>query len=105
MEASGNARGGQKGQARPARCAPAGARSTRIGAHRDVGHAPARKTPTAIGHAGYSPRIFECHADMPTSPQAARDRRRVVHGIAIGREQVEHGGHPSMIRAQSSASI
>lgn len=22
------------------------------------------------------------------------DRRRVVHGIASGREQVEHGGHP-----------
>lgn len=33
------------------------------------------------------------------------DRRRVVHGIASGREQVEHGGHPLDDTAQSSASI
>lgn len=38
---------------------------------------------------------FECHADMPTSLRKQLvDRRRVVHGIAIGREQIEHGGHP-----------
>lgn len=38
---------------------------------------------------------FECHADMPTSLRKQLvDRRRVVHGIAIGREQIEHSGHP-----------
>lgn len=32
---------------------------------------------------------------MPTSLRKQLvDRRRVVHGIAIGREQIEHGGHP-----------
>ena len=32
---------------------------------------------------------FECHADMPTSLRKQLvDRRRVVHGIAIGREQI-----------------
>lgn len=31
---------------------------------------------------------------MPTSLRKQLvDRRRVVHGIAIGREQIEHGGH------------
>lgn len=32
---------------------------------------------------------------MPTSLRKQLvDRRRVVHGIALGREQIEHGGHP-----------
>lgn len=32
---------------------------------------------------------------MPTSLRKQLvDRRRVVHVIAIGREQIEHGGHP-----------
>lgn len=32
---------------------------------------------------------------MPTSLRKQLvDRRRVVHGIAIGREQIEHSGHP-----------
>jgi len=32
---------------------------------------------------------------MPTSLRKQLvDRRRVVHGIAIGREQIENGGHP-----------
>ncbi len=39
--------------------------------------------------------MFVCHADMPTSLRKQLvDRRRVVHGIAIGREQIENGGHP-----------
>ena len=38
----------------PPRCTPAGAGRYRVGAHRDVGHAPARQTPAAIGRAGYS---------------------------------------------------
>lgn len=49
---------------RAPRCTPAGAGRYRIGAHRDVGHAPARKTPAAIGHAGYSHPVIE-HSGHP----------------------------------------
>ena len=54
-KASGNARAGhgRPGPASP-RCTPVGVGSYRIGVRRDIGHAPARQTPAAIGHAGYS---------------------------------------------------
>ena len=54
-KASGNARAGhgRPGPA-PPRCTPVGVGNYRIGVRRDIGHAPARQTPAAIGHAGYS---------------------------------------------------
>ena len=50
---------------------------------------------------------FECHEYVPAPLRKQLvDRRRVVHCIPVGRKQIEHGCHPpSMIRAQSSASI
>lgn len=80
----------------PPRCTPAGAGRYRVGAHRDVEHAPARQTPAAIGHAGYSHPVITSSATRTSTSLRKQlvDRRRVVHGIAIGREQIEHGGHP-----------
>lgn len=75
------------------RCAPADSRKHRIGQPRGLSRQAANpKRSRSLLAARHD---LERHPDMAASLRKQLvDRRRVVHGIAPGREQVEHGGHP-----------
>lgn len=73
------------------RCAPADSRKHRIDQPRGLSRQAANpKRSRSLLAARYD---LERHPDMAASLRKQLvDRRRVVHGIAPGREQVEHGG-------------
>lgn len=80
------------------RCAPADSRKHRIGQPRGLSRQAANpKRSRSLLAARHD---LERHPDMAASLRKQLvDRRRVVHGIAPGREQVEHGGSFSSQKA------